>query len=122
MSDAGGYSDDDYGERSRGNSEIEDRLSDVDSGSPSEEEEEEDQMNLEDDEDNDNQEEEHQYPMSSIIEEPTFSVSNTDRITPPFLTKYEKARVIGVRAMQISKNSPLYLNADDSKQPSTQRT
>ena len=29
------------------------------------------------------------------------------------MTKYEKARVIGVRAMQISKNSPLYLNADD---------
>ena len=42
-----------------------------------------------------------------------FDTPNTIRITPPFLTKYEKARVIGVRATQISKNSPLYLNADD---------
>lgn len=42
---------------------------------------------------------------------------NEVRITPPFLTKYEKARVIGVRATQIAKNSPLYLNADDSKTP-----
>ncbi|KRX04561.1 RNA polymerase, subunit omega/K/RPB6 [Pseudocohnilembus persalinus] len=33
-----------------------------------------------------------------------------DRITPPFLTKYEKARVIGTRALQISKNSPVYIN------------
>jgi DNA-directed RNA polymerase I, II, and III subunit RPABC2 len=31
---------------------------------------------------------------------------NTQRRTLPFLTKYEKARIIGKRAMQISKGSP----------------
>ena len=39
---------------------------------------------------------------------------NPDRITTPFLTKYEKARVIGVRAVQISKNAPIYYNIGDN--------
>jgi DNA-directed RNA polymerase I, II, and III subunit RPABC2 len=39
---------------------------------------------------------------------------NSERITSPFMTKYEKARIIGVRATQISKNSPLYLTADSN--------
>jgi DNA-directed RNA polymerase subunit K/omega len=30
------------------------------------------------------------------------------------MTKYEKARIIGIRAVQISKNSPLYLTADSN--------
>lgn len=34
---------------------------------------------------------------------------NTERITSPFMTKYEKARIIGVRAVQISKNAPIYV-------------
>ena len=29
--------------------------------------------------------------------------------TTPFLTKYEKARIIGARALQISKNSPILI-------------
>lgn len=32
-----------------------------------------------------------------------------DRITPKFMTKYERARIIGTRALQISKNSPVYV-------------
>ncbi len=35
---------------------------------------------------------------------------NVDRITPTFLTKYEKARVIGTRALQISKNAPVLVD------------
>ena len=31
---------------------------------------------------------------------------NTDRITSNFLTKYEKARILGTRALQLSKNAP----------------
>ena len=31
---------------------------------------------------------------------------NTERITSSFLTKYEKARVLGTRALQLSKNAP----------------
>jgi len=27
------------------------------------------------------------------------------------MTKFEKAKIIGVRAVQISKNAPLYLNS-----------
>ena len=30
--------------------------------------------------------------------------------TTPFLTKYEKARIIGARALQISKNSPILIS------------
>ena len=43
-----------------------------------------------------------------------FDEPNEDKITAPFLTKYEKARVIGVRAVQISKNAPLYYNIGEN--------
>ena len=38
---------------------------------------------------------------------------NKDRITSPFMTKFEKAKIIGIRAVQISKNAPLYLNSEN---------
>ena len=38
-----------------------------------------------------------------------------DRITPRFLTKYERARIIGTRALQISKNAPIMVEIDQSK-------
>ena len=31
---------------------------------------------------------------------------NTERITAKFLTKYERARILGTRALQLSKNAP----------------
>lgn len=31
---------------------------------------------------------------------------NKDRITSTFLTKYERARILGTRALQLSKNAP----------------
>ena len=34
---------------------------------------------------------------------------NVERITSSFMTKYEKARVLGTRALQISKNAPLMI-------------
>ena len=34
---------------------------------------------------------------------------NLERITSTFMTKYEKARVLGTRALQISKNAPLMI-------------
>lgn len=40
---------------------------------------------------------------------------NKERITTPFLTKYEKARILGVRAVQISKNAPLYYSPGDNQ-------
>ena len=33
-------------------------------------------------------------------------VKNKDRITSTFLTKYERARILGTRALQLSKNAP----------------
>ncbi len=36
--------------------------------------------------------------------------ANTERITPNFMTKYEKARIIGTRALQISRNSPVLVD------------
>ena len=33
-----------------------------------------------------------------------------DRVTTPYLTKYERARVLGTRALQISMNAPLLVD------------
>mmetsp|Transcript_26305 Transcript_26305/g.30477 ORF Transcript_26305/g.30477 Transcript_26305/m.30477 type:complete len:145 (+) Transcript_26305:28-462(+) len=38
-----------------------------------------------------------------------------DRITPRFLTKYERARIIGTRALQISKNAPIMVEIDQNE-------
>jgi DNA-directed RNA polymerase I, II, and III subunit RPABC2 len=35
-----------------------------------------------------------------------------DRVTTRFLTKYEKARIIGARALQISKNAPIMVEIE----------
>ena len=40
----------------------------------------------------------------------TYQAANVERVTPNFLTKYEKARVIGTRALQISKNAPVLVD------------
>ena len=42
---------------------------------------------------------------------------NTQRRTIPFLTKYEKTRIIGKRAMQISKGSPPLVEIGDLESP-----
>jgi len=42
---------------------------------------------------------------------------NTQRRTIPFLTKYEKARIIGKRAMQISIGSPPLVEIGDLESP-----
>ena len=42
---------------------------------------------------------------------------NTQRRTIPFLTKYEKARIIGKRAMQISKGSHPLVEIGDLESP-----
>lgn len=40
------------------------------------------------------------------------SIPINERITTKYLTKYEKARVLGARALQISKNAPVMVNLD----------
>ena len=42
---------------------------------------------------------------------------NKERITSSFMTKYEKARVLGTRALQISKNAPLMIQPAGESDP-----
>jgi DNA-directed RNA polymerase I, II, and III subunit RPABC2 len=39
-------------------------------------------------------------------------VPNKDRVTTPYLTKYERARILGTRALQISMNAPILVPLD----------
>lgn len=40
------------------------------------------------------------------------SQPNKERVTTPYLTKYERARVLGTRALQISMNAPVLVPLD----------
>ena len=40
---------------------------------------------------------------------------NIERITSPYLTKYEKAFILGKRASMIEKNSPIYVIFDENE-------
>lgn len=44
-------------------------------------------------------------------------VLDQDRITSNFMTKYERARILGSRALQISKNAPLMIDAGEESDP-----
>ena len=44
-------------------------------------------------------------------------VPEADRITSKFMTKYERARILGSRALQISKNAPLMVDPGDESNP-----
>ena len=35
------------------------------------------------------------------------AVPNEERVTTPYMTKYERARILGTRALQISMNAPV---------------
>lgn len=43
--------------------------------------------------------------------------SVAERITTRYLTKYERARVLGTRALQISMNAPVMVDAGDETDP-----
>jgi DNA-directed RNA polymerase I, II, and III subunit RPABC2 len=75
-------------------------------------EEEEKHSSSEDSEDN----EDSLRELATVRERPLPKPSE-DRITPPFLTKYEKARILGVRATQIGRNSPIYVDPGDETDP-----
>lgn len=40
-----------------------------------------------------------------------------ERITTKYMTKYEKARILGTRALQISMNAPIMVEAEGEKDP-----
>ncbi|WFD37775.1 subunit common to RNA polymerases I, II, and III [Malassezia japonica] len=45
------------------------------------------------------------------------SKPNTERITTPYMTKYEKARILGTRALQISMNAPVLVPTEGEMDP-----
>ncbi|ODQ44694.1 hypothetical protein PICMEDRAFT_22696, partial [Pichia membranifaciens NRRL Y-2026] len=40
-----------------------------------------------------------------------------ERITTPFMTKYERARILGTRALQISMNAPVLVDIEGETDP-----
>ncbi|KAJ5121836.1 DNA-directed RNA polymerase I II and III subunit [Penicillium atrosanguineum] len=44
-------------------------------------------------------------------------VPNAQRTTTPYLTKYERARVLGTRALQISMNAPVLVDLEGETDP-----
>ncbi|KAF2786677.1 RNA polymerase Rpb6 [Melanomma pulvis-pyrius CBS 109.77] len=44
-------------------------------------------------------------------------VPNDKRTTTPYMTKYEKARVLGTRALQISGNAPVLIDVEGMTDP-----
>lgn len=45
------------------------------------------------------------------------SVARSERVTTKYLTKYERARVLGTRALQISMNAPVMVDIDGETDP-----
>ncbi|AFZ81438.1 DNA-directed RNA polymerase subunit I, putative [Theileria equi strain WA] len=61
--------------------------------------------------------EQHRVADVDIITDPAefkAQIDNAHRITSPYLTKYEKARIIGTRALQISLNAPITIPIDST--------
>ncbi|KAI4217092.1 MAG: hypothetical protein LQ351_000401 [Letrouitia transgressa] len=44
-------------------------------------------------------------------------IAKENRTTTPYMTKYERARVLGVRAEQISKNAPVLVDLEGETDP-----
>ena len=61
-------------------------------------------------EDKSDQEYEEGQPKDKLITNARHEIEIKERITPCYLTKYEKARVIGARAVQISRNCPVLVS------------
>ena len=45
------------------------------------------------------------------------AVAKDDRITTPYITKFERARVLGTRALQISMNAPVMVELEGETDP-----
>ncbi|CDJ56767.1 RNA polymerase II subunit RPB6, putative [Eimeria maxima] len=56
-------------------------------------------------------------PNDPRLQRPDARPSEGPRITSPYMTKFEKARIIGTRALQISMNAPLTIPLDGETDP-----
>ncbi|KAI9139543.1 RNA polymerase, subunit omega/K/RPB6, partial [Paraphysoderma sedebokerense] len=44
-------------------------------------------------------------------------IRRQNRVTTPYMTKYEKARILGTRALQISMNAPVLVDLNGESDP-----
>ncbi|KAJ2783818.1 subunit common to RNA polymerases I, II, and III [Coemansia javaensis] len=51
-------------------------------------------------------------PEDNVVPTPA-----NERTTTPYMTKYERARILGTRALQISMNAPLMVKLDGESDP-----
>jgi len=54
---------------------------------------------------------------NSVDAEKAKKVAPENRTTTPYMTKYEKARVLGTRALQISGNAPVLIDVEGMTDP-----
>ena len=77
--------------------------------SDSEEEDLENQQGQYSDDDSESGSESEMNPELAAVLEPEEYKESKLKMTIPYLTKYEKAKLIGIRATQIAKGSPIYV-------------
>ena len=65
----------------------------------------------------DDQEPQFETMENSVQILPAHQIDNTQRMSTPFMTKYEKARVLGTRALQISMNAPVMVDLEGESDP-----
>eukprot|EP01028_Stygiella_incarcerata_P011721 TRINITY_DN678_c2_g1_i1.p1 TRINITY_DN678_c2_g1~~TRINITY_DN678_c2_g1_i1.p1 ORF type:complete len:142 (-),score=52.70 TRINITY_DN678_c2_g1_i1:112-537(-) len=58
-----------------------------------------------------------QIVIGEGVERGAVAVHPSQRITTPFLTKYERARVLGTRALQLSMNAPARVDTGSLTDP-----
>ncbi|EPY49835.1 DNA-directed RNA polymerase I [Schizosaccharomyces cryophilus OY26] len=54
---------------------------------------------------------------SSRVGPPSKAVEKEKRMTTPYMTKYERARILGTRALQISMNAPVLVDLEGETDP-----
>ncbi|KAI5284932.1 DNA-directed RNA polymerases I II and III subunit RPABC2 [Ascosphaera aggregata] len=52
-----------------------------------------------------------------LLQQREKKVPNDQRTTTPYMTKYERARVLGTRALQISMNAPILVDLEGETDP-----
>lgn len=73
--------------------------------------EDEEELELKDDEEDEEDDDEDLHILE--IKEKVYK--NTNNITVPFITKYEYPKIISIRAQQIAKGAPIYINIEQLK-------
>jgi DNA-directed RNA polymerase I, II, and III subunit RPABC2 len=52
-----------------------------------------------------------------VDDEKNRKIKKEDRTTTPYMTKYERARILGTRALQISMNAPVFVDTEGEHDP-----